>query len=385
MAYNFCLHSKVMRDFVQEHFADIRAPFTAGIELTAKCNFTCVHCYCRPERGHDDLTTEEVKKYIDILVDRGLLELFFTGGEVFTRKDFDEIYIYAKKKGLLVSVLSNISLLDQHHIDLFKQYPVSQISTTMYGASEETYQRVTGVKGGYEKFMNALYLLKENEIPFELKFIAMQQNIEDIYKVRSLGNSLGVNMVIGFDVRPMVNGDMQPVEFRVSAEKAFEFDIKDEARKEFWTNVAREEVQEQLGFREKRIQQRTLNRCLYPCSVAQQFVFITSNGKMQGCVKTAYNQYDLRHGNFDEGWEYLKQNFIDVKATDSFRCLSCDKKKYCEQCTANFVLEYDDPEHIDPFYCKVASMRKEFIDSERQKMISNSLQNENTSKKSERL
>ena len=125
MAENFCLHSKVIRKFVQEHFADI-------------------------------------------LVDCGLLELFFTGGEVFTRSDFEELYVYAKKKGLIVSVLSNISLLNEKHIKLFKKYPVAQISTTMYGVSEKTYRRVTGIKGGYEKFRHGLFLLKENNIPFEL-------------------------------------------------------------------------------------------------------------------------------------------------------------------------------------------------------------------------
>lgn len=369
MAENFCLHSKVMRMFVQEHFADIRAPFTCGIELTAKCNFMCVHCYCRPERGHDDLTTDEVKHFIDILVDRGLLELFFTGGEVFTRPDFEELYIYAKKKGLIVSVLSNISLLNEKHIELFKKYPVAQISTTMYGASEETYQRVTGIKGGYEKFRHGLYLLKENSIPFELKFIAMKQNINDLYAVRQLGIDLGVNMVIGFDVRPMVDGNSTPVEFRVDPITAFEFDIKDKLRHEFWCNVAKEEADEINGLREHRIQYRTMNRCLYPCSVAQQFVFITSNGMMQGCVKTAYDQYDLRHGDFDEGWEFLKKKFVDPIASNDYKCLSCDKKKYCEQCTANHVLEYDDPEKTDPFFCTIASLRKKFVERERKNYL----------------
>ncbi len=368
MSNNFCLHSKVMRDFVAEHFEGIRAPFTAGIELTAKCNFTCVHCYCRPERGHDDLTTKEVKDIIDALVDRGLLELFFTGGEVFTRKDFKDIYIYAKRKGLMVSVLSNISLLNEEHISLFKEYPVTQISTTMYGASEETYRRVTGISGAYDKFLHSIQMLKENNIPFELKFIAMRQNIKDLYKVRELGINLGVNMVIGFDVRPMVDGSQEPVIFRVTPEEAFEFDVKDELRRSFWEQVAAEEFEEENGMRERQIQYRTLNRCLYPCSVAQQFVFITSNGLMQGCVKTAYDQYDLRNGSFDEGWEYLKEKFIEPKASSTFKCLSCDKKKYCEQCTANFVLEYGNAEQVDPFFCSIATMRKNFIDKKKQEI-----------------
>lgn len=99
MAENYCMHSQRINDFIDETFDGIRAPFTAGFELTAKCNLDCVHCYAKPGRNHKDMTTEEFKDIFDVLVDRGLLDAYFTGGEIFTRPDFEEIYLYAKKKG----------------------------------------------------------------------------------------------------------------------------------------------------------------------------------------------------------------------------------------------------------------------------------------------
>ena len=66
-----------------------------------------------------DMTTEQVKQVVDILVDHGCLSIFYTGGEVLCRKDFAELYVYARKKGLLVSVLSNITMLTEEHIKLF--------------------------------------------------------------------------------------------------------------------------------------------------------------------------------------------------------------------------------------------------------------------------
>ena len=72
-----------------------------------------------------------------------------------------KLVTYAKSKGVIMVLLSNITLLSQKHIDLFKEYPVELISTTMYGYSEETYERVTGVKGSYSKFMNALDLIQK--------------------------------------------------------------------------------------------------------------------------------------------------------------------------------------------------------------------------------
>ena len=137
------------------------------------------------------------------------------------------MFVYAKKKGVLVSLLSNITLLNQRHIDLFKEYPVEVISTSMYGYSEESYEKVTGVKGSFRKFMNALELLQKNDIKYELKFVAMEQNIDDLYKVRDFGNKLGVPMVVILDVHPMSDGSMEPVSFRLTPEAAFDFDVQD--------------------------------------------------------------------------------------------------------------------------------------------------------------
>ena len=79
-------------------------------------------------------------------------------------------------------------MLNERHIELFKEYPVEIISTTMYGYTEEAYERVTGVKGSYKKFMNALDLLERSGIKYELKYVAMEQNYDDVYKMREFGN-----------------------------------------------------------------------------------------------------------------------------------------------------------------------------------------------------
>lgn len=173
----------------------------------------CIHCYAKPDRNHKDMSTEEFKDIFDILVSKGLLDAYFTGGEIFTRPDFEELFVYAKKKGVLISLLSNITMLAQKHIDLFLEYPVEVVSTSMYGYSEESYEKITGVKGSFKKFMAALELLQKNNIKYELKFIAMKHNIDEIYKVREFGNRLGVPMVIILDVHPMSDGSTEPMKF----------------------------------------------------------------------------------------------------------------------------------------------------------------------------
>lgn len=369
MSERYCVHTQRINDFIDETFGDVRAPFTAGFELTAKCNLDCVHCYAKPGRFHKDFTTEEFKNIFDILIDRGLLDAYFTGGEIFTRPDFEEIYTYAKKKGVLLSLLSNITLLSERHIELFKEYPVEIISTTMYGYTEEAYERVTGVKGSYKAFMNSLELLQKNNIPFELKYVAMEQNYDDVYKMREYGKKLGVPMVIILDVHPMSDGSTEPMGFRLTPQDAFEFDVKDDGRREFWKNVAKQLISGEIGERPQQTIKRFEQGYLYPCSIANQHVFITSDYKMQGCVRASYRQFDLRKGSFDEGWEYLQKEFIEKKSTSSYKCNNCKNIRFCEHCVANFMLAYGDEEHVDPFFCKVASLRRAFVDDEIKKLL----------------
>lgn len=369
MSENYCVHTQRINDFIDQNFENIRAPFTAGFELTAKCNLNCVHCYAKCDRGHKDFSTEEFKHIFDSLIDRGMMETYFTGGEIFTRSDFDELYTYAKKKGIILVLLSNITLLNQHHIDLFKEYPVENISTTMYGYSESTYERVTGIKGSYRMFMNSLELIRKNNLPFELKFVTLNENREDLYKVREFGKKLGVEMVVSTGIHPESNGEMNPMDSRLTPEMAFEFDWKDPARRAFWRDVARKLLSGEMELIPGRAKERFSNGYLYPCSIAHQHVFITSDLHLQGCVRASFKRYNLRQGNFDEGWKFLQTEFLDKKASPSFRCMHCTDIRFCEQCTANFAQVSGNEEEPDEFYCKVAKLRHKMVNDDIQELL----------------
>ena len=363
MSESFCIHSQRINDFIDENFGDICAPFSAGFELTAKCNLNCIHCYANCDRKHQDFTTEEFKHIFDELTDHGMIEAYFTGGEIFTRPDFDEIYTYAKKKGVILVLLSNITLLNQHHIDLFKEYPLELMSTTMYGYSEETYERITGVKGSFKRFMDALELLRKNDIRYELKFVTMKQNVEDLYKVREFGKQLGVEMVVSTGIHPESDGSLDPMDCRLAPEEAAGFDMKDPGRKAFWEDVARQLAAGEIPLIPDRAQKRFAEGLLYPCSIAYQHVFITSDLHMQGCVRASYRKYNLRKGSFDQGWEYLQKELVQKKCSPAFKCKTCQDIRFCEQCTANFAQVNGDEEKIDDFYCKVAALRHEFVNN----------------------
>ena len=218
-------------------------------------------------------------------------------------------------------------------------------------------------------FRNALELVRKNDLPFELKFVTLQENREDLYKVREFGRQLGVEMVVSTGIHPASNGEMEPMDSRLTPELAFEFDWKDPARREFWRDVGRQLLSGEIELIPARAKERFAQGHLYPCSIGHQHAFITSDLHLQGCVRASFKRYDLRKGSFDEGWRFLQREFLDKKASPSFRCMSCKDIRFCEQCTANFAQVTGDEEMPDEFYCRVARLRHQMVDQDMREML----------------
>jgi len=103
-----------------------------------------------------------------------------TGGEPLLRDDFPEIYMGLKRRGLLVSVLTNATLIHEDHIRLFKQYPPRDIEVTVYGVTRETYENITRRSGFFAAFRHGLDLLFDSGVKARLKAMAMRSNMAEL-------------------------------------------------------------------------------------------------------------------------------------------------------------------------------------------------------------
>ena len=93
-----------------------KAPVGFDIELTARCNLACRHCYINLPAGDktakaNELTAVEIERIAGEAVSLGAVWCLLTGGEPLLRKDFFDVYTALRKKGLLVSVYTNATLV----------------------------------------------------------------------------------------------------------------------------------------------------------------------------------------------------------------------------------------------------------------------------------
>ena len=127
--------------------ADAGQPVNGTFELTSRCNLGCKMCYIRTRAGDRAMKASELTadQWLDLArqgVDAGMLFLLLTGGEVFLRPDFFEIYEPLTDMGLLITLFTNATLITERTADKLARRPPNRTEVTLYGATRETYEAV---------------------------------------------------------------------------------------------------------------------------------------------------------------------------------------------------------------------------------------------------
>ena len=174
-----------------------RTPLAASFELTRRCSFRCVHCYLGDQksiRKHQDreLDTETVFRLLDEMVEAGTLFLLLTGGDPMLRPDFVEIYKYAVRAGLLVTVFCNGSLVSDEIVRAFVEYPPRIVEITVYGATQETFEAVTQQPGSFSACMIGIDACEGDWVRLRLKTMVLTLNVDEFPAIRQMALDMGV-------------------------------------------------------------------------------------------------------------------------------------------------------------------------------------------------
>ena len=173
---------------IWEKFKQKRSLFHFNLEITARCNNNCRHCFINLPAGDKEakkkeLSVEEISRIADEAVSMGALWCLIGGGEPLLREDFLDIYLALKKKGLLVVIYTNAVLITEKHMKTFKKYPPRNIEVSVYGITKKTYEKVTRTPGSYDSFRRGLDLLLKNGMRVRLKAMALRSNLAEIPQI----------------------------------------------------------------------------------------------------------------------------------------------------------------------------------------------------------
>lgn len=269
-------------------------PLAGQWELTCRCNLKCVMCYTdcfnTPEKIREELSLVEIMRIMDEIADAGCLELTLTGGEPLMRKDFPEIYRYAKSKGFLVSVFTNGTLIQEEIANLWQELPPQFIEISYHGLGEKSFEGITQRKGSHEKCLRGIKLLLERDLNLVIKAVGMTVNSHEILGIKSFVESLkGAQFKFGSEIIQQNDGSQEVFRYQLPKETVRSIETSDE---EFYRERCRQDDLEK-GLVEK-------GESL--CGGGTFKFHIDAYGKMQLCCNNREMSYDLRRGNFQEGF-----------------------------------------------------------------------------------
>src|SRR2546428_3808689 len=326
-----------------------RVPVQAMIELTYGCNLRCVHCYNPTHQAKDELGTAQIKALIDQLVEAGGLDLAFTGGEIFTRRDLFEILAYAAAKGCLITLLTNATLITPRRADRIQALHPQCVEISIYGVTQATYERVTRIPGSFTRFMTGVRLLRERAVPLLIKMPVMTLNQHEVQQAKALVEGWGIKFVYGTEIFPRVDGSIEPLQYRLAPHEVVHLDE---------TIVGSRRWRAEGGGEKGGSCQA--GEGMVTCMCGRNSLAVTPYGRMNLCVSFPIPQYDLQSGTVSEGWKTLVElvDRANAKPGEAYECPQCPVQRHCRQGPMNAWLETQKLEPCLPYFKELATLEK---------------------------
>jgi len=332
-----------------------RSPVQVSIEVTRRCPLECQHCYNNLPMGDQDarqreMTAEEHFRVLDELVEMGCFWLLYTGGEIFARKDFLEIYTYAKKKGFLITLFTNGTLITEKIADYLLEWPPFAIEITLYGRTKETYEALTQILGSYERCLRGIELLRSRGLPLKLKTVATTINKHEISAMRQFAEEeLGIEFKIDGQINPRIDCSQSPLAVRLTPEEVVALDLHAPKGVSEYRRLAKHDLENPPNLAK--------NDTVYFCGGGMNSFAINAYGGMGICVISQQETFSIRGAGVKRVWEESLLQLRTRKRTRMTKCIQCRIQSLCGMCPANGELENGDRESPVEFLCNVAHLR----------------------------
>jgi radical SAM protein with 4Fe4S-binding SPASM domain len=286
-------------------------------------------------------------------VDAGTLWFLITGGEPLLRPDFLTVHRYAIQKGLLVTFFTNGTLLTPQIADQLAELRPRSIEITLYGATRETYQRITGIPGAYDRCLQGIELLVQRNLPLKLKTMALKGNYHEIEAMKAMAEERGVGfrydplLVGGLDGDPKISGQ------RLTPQEVVQIDVADPERLAEWQAMYARISAEKV-----------VHNQVYACGAGKNTFHIDPGGRLSPCILSRSEWYNLAEGSFSQGWQHLDPVVSHPRRQDS-PCYSCRLMNLCSQCPGKASLEGVQVDQIVDYFCLVGHLRADIFQKAR--------------------
>lgn len=348
--------------YLHNKAAKLHIPLNGTFELTPLCNMDCKMCYIKMNKEKQEAirtlrTADEWISLADEMKAQGMVYLLLTGGEPFLHPEFKEILQGLHKKGLIISINSNGTLIDEHVIEWLKETPPVRINITLYGASNETYKELCGNSNGFSEVVRAIHLLKEAGISIKLNCSVTPYNMMDLEKIFEFAKKEQLIIQATSYMFPPIRKDasLYGNNNRFSPEDAAYYSAKIvsllNGEKKFADYMESAEL--------KNYQIETSEECIYSegeeirCRAGKCSFWVNWDGKITSCGMLVDQVVgDVFQMGFETAWKQIveKTEMIRLPA----KCKECVLKENCKSCAAMVYAECGNYQDAPVYRCHMS-------------------------------
>lgn len=323
-------------------------PFFGSFELTPRCNMNCKMCYIRMNEEEmkkigREMTVDEWLEIAQQATKRGMTHLLLTGGEPLVYKGFKELYLKLRKLGIFISVNTNGTMFTDEWVDFFAQNIPAQINITIYGGSNETYNRLCRNPKGFDQMKSTIEKLQSKNIRVVLNCVITKQNFEDMEEIFRFGreHDLKVNATCYCFPPVRKEGVIDPEVNRYNPKEAALARVYTNWNSINDKNTFVKRADYIVNYPEK--VQNIENSCVDAvgdrvlCAAGRSNFWITWDGRMLPCGMIPDYSVSIKELGFDDAWDNVVDYTSNIRL--SAECKNCKNKDICSPCAAKLKSE----------------------------------------------
>jgi radical SAM protein with 4Fe4S-binding SPASM domain len=309
------------------------APAIAFVETTNLCNLRCRHCYADSAlKRPDEISTPRIKQLLDDFAEMGVLQVFLTGGEIFSHRDAVEIIQHARSKPFSTQIFTNGLLVTEERL---ARIPAGQSFFISFDTADP--ERTVRGRMDFPKLQHAFEMMRKHGHVFRTAISVHRNNIQDAEEIFEWCAERGYPRPQWLETHPVGRALLHP-DMLLRPEDVDEvFEVYQRCMDRYSTEPDQEPVEAPAGPARRAADEirgvdtiqfcQRLERAVGQEKCGRSVVYVNSRGDVYPCSNCMsgqlYKAGNTTEKSFAEIWEHGFDEFRDIRFSDHSVCGSC--------------------------------------------------------------
>lgn len=324
------------------------------IEITKICNERCLHCYIPHKDKNSLISYCDIIDIIQQCKEIGtVVEFKLSGGECMTHPDFKKIIRQIKDAGFALTLLTNLTLLDDETIGILKDGSLSSVQVSLFSLNPDVHDTITAKSGSLETTLRNLERLKSANIPVSIATQVMELNKDSIADLFAFCEKNGFRFLCDWTIVAREDGTTGNLDYRVKDVSVYEKLCNTRLH---YDPAYGEEMQALLELPLK-----ASNTHL--CNAGMNCLQIDTDLNIHPCPGWDISIGNLKEISIQSAWENspVLENIRKTVLGNFPKCAACDNRNICHICMAEAYNESNGRYEMPEYECEITKVLRDAI------------------------